>query len=200
VKQLSRVVSPAGFLLVLVLFFLVPFLSVSCDVPGAGKVGVDYTGTHLITDATPPWEAPDEVTELLGSPGSTADTQVPAGVRVLAIVLVVLASAGVVAGLLPRVAARLHGSAALAAATLAVTVTTLLAGLSNLRSLLLPAARELGRDPESDLDPEGLLDDALRTELGFWLIVVVLVALLLFNVGAIVLPRRAAHRPEQEGT
>lgn len=186
-KLLSRVVSPAGFGLVVVLFFLMPFLSVSCDVPGAGKAGADYTGTHLISDDTPEWQAPDEVNELLGSPG---EMDVPAGVPVLTIILVVLAAAGVAVGLAPTVRARLYGSAALAGAALVVAVVTVLVALSNLRAVLLPQAEELaGTADEPGVDAKSLLDDTLHTEPGFWVVAGLLAVILLLNVGGLVKTR-----------
>src|SRR5262245_50140845 len=62
VKVLSRVTSPAGFALVLLLFFLLPFVSVSCDVPGYGQAGASYTGSHLVSGTDP--EVPAELREL----------------------------------------------------------------------------------------------------------------------------------------
>jgi hypothetical protein len=192
VKLLSRVASPAGFGLVLVLFFLLPFLSVSCDVPGVGKAGVDYTGTHLVTDDTPDWQSPEELTELLGTPREATDEQAPAGVQVLAIVLVVLAAAGVAVGLLPRLTARLYGSAALAGATLAVAVVTVVVALGNLRTLLVPQANEIATD-EAGLDPDSLVDEALHTEVGFWLVAGLSAVLVLGNLGAVFLSRKATQ-------
>jgi len=189
---LSRVASPAGFGLMLVLFFLLPFLSVSCDVPDVGRSGFDYTGTHLVTGAKPDWVSAPEVDDLLGPPNPN---DVPdAGVEVLAVILVVLAAAGLVAGLLPRVRARMYGSAALAAATLVAAVVTLVVARSNLRSVLLPQAKEIAADsPKEHLDPDSLVDQALHVELGFWLVVGVLALVLLFNAGTVFLSRRAAR-------
>jgi hypothetical protein len=184
---LLRLVSPAGFGLVLVLFFLMPFLSVSCDVPGVGKAGADYTGTHLIANDTPEWAAPDEVDDVLGTP----DVQAPAGVSVLAIALAVLAAAGVAAGLIPRVRTRLYGSAALAGATLVVAVVTMVVALSNLRSVLLPQAEEIAKGQPTQ-DPAALVDEVLHTEVGFWLVAVVLALVLLLNLVGVFLSRRAA--------
>jgi hypothetical protein len=189
-RLLLRLASPAGFGLVLVLFFLMPFLSVSCDVPGVGTAGADYTGTHLIADDTPPWEAPDEVDDVLGKP----DVRAPAGVSVLATALAVLAAAGVAAGLIPRLRTRRYGSAALAGATLVVAVVTMVVALANLRSVLLPQAGEIakGTNTGPGTDPAALVDDVLHTEAGFWLVAVVLALIMLANLGGVFLSRRAA--------
>ena len=55
----SRLVSPAGFALVLLLFLFMPFLSVSCDVSGTGSIGVSYNGAELASGAHPAVEVPD---------------------------------------------------------------------------------------------------------------------------------------------
>jgi hypothetical protein len=165
------------------LFFVLPFLSVSCDVPDAGKAGVEYTGAHLVTGVKPAWTAPKALDDILGAP---APRDVPdPGVQVLAIILVLLAAAGLVAGLLPRVKARLYGSAALAAATLAAAVVTMVVARGNLRATLVPQADQLEVN-----DSKSLVDQALHTELGFWLVVVVLAAVLLFNAGTAFLSRK----------
>ena len=191
-KLLSRVASPAGFGLVLVLFFLMPFLSVSCDVPDVGRTGADYTGTHLVTDDTPEWVVPDGLDGLLGTPASRNDEKVPAGVPVLAIALAVLAVAGVGVGLVPRLRTRLYGSTALAGATLVVAIVLMVVAMANLRSALLPRARDIakGETTAPGMDPESLVDDVLHTEAGFWLIVAVLTVIMLGNVGGMVLTRR----------
>lgn len=191
-KLLSRVASPAGFGLVLLLFFLMPFLSVSCDVPGVGETGADYTGTHLITNDTPEWVAPDEIDELLGPPESRDDADAPAGVQILAIVLAVLAAAGVAAGLIPQLRRRLYSSAALAGAALVVAVVTMVVALANLRSVLLPQLEDIaeGTTPAPGNDPASVVDDLLHTEAGFWLIAILLALIMLLNLGGAFLSRK----------
>ncbi len=197
-KLVSRLMSPAGFGLVLLLFFLLPFLSVSCDVPGSGRTGADYTGAHLVGDTAPEWVVPEDLDELLSVPSDATDTSAPApvenrpaaGVQVLSVVLVVLAAGGLAAGFLPRVTARLAGSAALAAATLAAAIGTLTVALSNLRTALRPTVEEITEGDDA-MDPDALLADILHVEPGFWLVALVSVLLVLGNAVALVLHRRA---------
>jgi hypothetical protein len=175
VKVLSRVASPAGFALVLLLFFLLPFVSVSCDVPGYGEAGANYKGSHLVSGAAP--EVPAEVRELASDPESPVALVDPpdAGVQVLAIVLAVLAAAGVLTVLVPQVKARLLSGAALATATLVVTVTTMVVAQSNLKSALIDGVERSGLTEQADVGRlESAVDQITNTEVGFWLMVYLL--------------------------
>lgn len=171
-KVLSRVASPAGFVLVLLLFFLLPFVSVSCDVPGYGQAGANYTGSHLVSGTDP--EVPAEVRELASdpeTPEALIDPPDP-GVQVLAIVLAVLAAAGVLTVLVPQVKARLLSGAALATATLGVTVMTMVVAQSNLKSALVDGVERSGLAEQGDVARlESAVDQILKTEVGFWLMV-----------------------------
>jgi hypothetical protein len=195
-KVLSRLLSVSGFGLVLVLFFLLPFVSVSCEVPDLnGSAQVNYTGTHLVTGGQP-----ELVTtgEFRPAEDSQDEEELDPGVQGLAIVLVVLAAAGLVMGLAPAAVARL-GGAALAGATLVVTVVTLLMARANLKSTLLTQLQDVA----GNTDPERLesgVDGALEVRVGFWLVVTVLVAVLLLNAGAALLSRRAREPSPTLGT
>jgi hypothetical protein len=188
VKVLSRLASPAGFALVLLLFFVLPFLSVSCDVPGYGEAGLNYTGTHLVTGAEPDPVIPAGLEDLTNDPSSGANIDAPAvgpGVQVLAIVLAVLAAAGLLTGLIPQVRARLFGAAATAGATLVVTVVTMVIAQSNFESALLTETQNFD-DGEQTAAP-GIADgieEIVHTDVGFWLIVVVLALIGLLSTGA----------------
>ena len=202
-KLASRLMSPAGFGLVLVLFFLLPFLSVSCDVPGSGTTGADYTGADLVGDAKPEWVVPKDVDELLSVPDAPDESSIEdglaAGVQLLGIALVVLAAGGMAAGLLPTLRARLLGSSVLAAATLAAAIVTLTVALSNLRTDLLPPVREI-TDGDPTLTPDAVVDELLHVEAGFWLVALVSVMLVLGNVGALLLHRRAQSSDATDST
>jgi hypothetical protein len=174
-KVLSRVASPAGFVLVLLLFFLLPFVSVSCDVPGYGDAGVSYTGSHLVSGAEP--EVPTELRELARDPETPVELVEPPepDVRVLAIVLAVLAAAGVLTLLVPQVKTRLLGGAVAAAGTLIVTVITMAVAQSNIESAMLDAVRRSGVAKDGDMQRfTDAADRLTHTEIGFWLMVVLL--------------------------
>lgn len=174
-RFLSRFASPAGFVLVLLLFFLLPFVSASCDVPGYGEAGATYTGSHLVSGTDP--EVPAELQDLADDPESPAALTDPPdpGVRLLAIGLAVLAAAGVLTALVPHLKARLLGGAALAAATLVVTVVTMTVAKSNLQDSLIDWARQTGAAESQDGDRlQTAVAEVTHTEVGFWLMIVVL--------------------------
>ena len=188
-RVLSHFASPAGFVLVLLLFFLLPFVSVSCDVPRYGNAGVDYTGTHLVSGADP--AIPDDLRRVAEDPATPTELVDPpdAGVEVLAIVLAVLAAAGVLTAFVPRLRLRLLSGTALAVATLAMTVITMVVAQSNLRSALIEGVRHAGlADQQQTLHQvEAAADELTGTEIGFWLTVVLLaiIALVTGTLGMI---------------
>lgn len=175
-KVLSHFASPAGFVLVLLLFVLLPFVSVSCDVPGYGRVGVNYSGYNLVTGADP--DIPDDLQRVASDPETPQELVNPPdpSVQVLSIALVVLAAAGVLTALVSRLRARLLAGAVAAAATLIVTVITALVAQSTLRTALIDAVRGAGlADQQQTLHQvEAAADRLAHTEIGFWLMVVLL--------------------------
>lgn len=186
-KILSRFASPAGFALVLLLFFVVPFVSVSCDVPGYGEAGVDYTGGHLISGADPTPVVPDALNDLSADPTAPTTLEEPPpdpGVQILAIIVAALAAAGVLTVLIPQLKARLFGGAAVAGATLVMAIVTMVVAQGNLQTALMDSARETGA-AEGGMDRmNALVEEMVHTELGFWLVVVVLAVTLLGTLGA----------------
>lgn len=182
-KVLSRFASPAGFALVLLLFFLLPFVSVSCDLPDYGRAGADYTGSHLVSGTAP--EVSEELREFASDPETQGLVEPPdPGVQVLAIVLAVLAAAGVLTALIPQVRTRLLGGAALAAATLAVTVLTMVLAQSHLQSAVIDGVRRSGLAEQQDTMQrvEDAASDLTHSEVGFWLMVFLLVMIIAFTV------------------
>lgn len=185
-KFLSRFASPAGFVLVLLLFFLLPFVSASCDVPGYGEAGATYTGSHLVSGTDP--EVPDELKRLAEDPESPAALSDPPdpGVQFLAIGLAVLAAAGVLTVLVPHLKTRLWTGGVLAALTLVTTVVTMNVAMSNLQDALLGWARQTGAAEGEDGDRlRTAVTEVTHTEVGFWLMIVVLalIALMATTLG-----------------
>jgi hypothetical protein len=200
-KVLSRVASPAGFVLVLLLFFLFPFVSVSCDVPGYGDAGVSYTGSHLVSGASP--AVPSELRELARDPETPVELVEPPepGVQVLAIALAVLAAAGVLTLLVPQLKARLLGGAMVAAGTLVVTVVTMAVAQSNIESAMLDAVTHSGVAKDDEMQRfTDAADKLTHTEVGFWLMVVLL-ALITVTSGTLGLfgDRLRAARSQEAG-
>ena len=174
-RFLSRFASPAGFVLVLLLFFLLPFVSASCDVPGYGDAGASYTGGHLVSGTDP--AVPEELQRLAEDPESPAALSDPPdpGVQLLAIALAVLAVAGVLTVLIPHLKARLLSGGLIAATTLIVTVVTMSVAQSNLQSELLDWARGTGAAEGGDEERlQTLVAQVTHTEIGFWFVLIVL--------------------------
>lgn len=104
--------SPAGFLLALVLFLLLPTVTVSCSLPdgsaeGPGELSVSATGTELVGGATPALEASgafavDEYQADSLLAGDLAAGAAPGAVQALAIGLLVVLVAGAGLGLWQR--------------------------------------------------------------------------------------------------
>ena len=181
-RFLSRFASPAGFALVLLLFFLLPFVSASCDVPGYGEAGATYKGGHLVSGTDP--AVPEELQRLADDPESPAALSDPPdpGVQLLAIALAVLAVAGVLTALVPHLKARLLTGGALAAATLVVTVVTMSVAQSNLQDALLGWARQTGAAESQNGDRlQTAVAEVTHTEVGFWLMVVLLTLITLMS-------------------
>jgi hypothetical protein len=179
VKLLSRLASPAGFALVLMLFFLLPFLSVSCDVPGYQDLDTRYTGSHLVSGVDP--AVPPDLRKLADEADAPPQLVDPpdAKVQVLAILLALFAAAGVLTGLLPRLRLRMLGSAAAAGATLVMTIVTMAVAESNIQSTLFDWMRETSVAEDKPEQLEAGIADLTHSEVGFWLMVVLLALIML---------------------
>lgn len=181
-RFLSRFASPAGFALVLLLFFLLPFVSASCDVPGYGNAGATYNGSHLVSGTDP--AVPAELRDLANDPESPTALSDPPdpGVQLLAIGLAILAAAGVLTALIPHLKVRLLAGGALAAATLVVTVVTMAVAQSNLQNALVDWASRTGAAESQDGDRlRAAVTEVTHTEVGFWLVVVLLTLITLVS-------------------
>jgi len=195
-RKSARLVSPAGFALVLLLFLFMPFLSVSCDVSGTGSIGVGYNGAELAAGAHPQVEVPkgleDMAAQLPGAPGSGKPPVEP-GVQVLAILVAVVLVAGAALPFVPRLVhqlkQRMFGGAAVAVVAGGLLITTQAVAQSNVTDQLADDARQVGTD---DVGP------IIHSEVGFWLCLVVLLVIALVSVGVVyqdrIFPKQAATR------
>jgi hypothetical protein len=94
VSLLRKLISPAGFVLAL-LFFVLPFATVSCDAGTAGRVEASYSGLDLATGSTPPIEATGGLHADNGGPFQDGDAAPDPGVELFAILTAALLVAGV---------------------------------------------------------------------------------------------------------
>lgn len=178
---MGRWFRPTGFV-VAAFFLLLPFVTVSCDVPGGyGRAApggtTTYTGVHLLTGDPPDISPPDKVRE---------GTDQRLDPQPLMLVVVLLLGAGVVVAVAVQnrmvrraVATVLSGLAAIGLLANQITVEALLR--ERLRAQVtqpLPADKEIA--------------DYVHNQPGFWLCLATLVFMVMLNgVGWF----RSANRP-----
>lgn len=195
-RRSARLASPAGFVLVLLLFAFMPFLSVSCDVSGEGSIGVGYNGAQLATGAHPEVEIPagleDLGDQLPGAPGSGKPPVEP-GVEVLSILVAIVLAAGAALPFVPRLAHqvrhRMFGGAAVAVLAGGLMIATQAVAQSTVAGQLADDARQVGTDDVGAI---------IHSEVGFWLCLVVLLVIALVSVGVVyqdrIFPKQTAAR------
>jgi len=198
-KAFSRLASPSGFALVLLLFLFLPFVSVSCD---AGST--DYSGGNLAGGARPDIElAPGvggtarDVAAVLGTDQAPA-----AGAQALALVVVLLLVAGIVLPFVPLLARQVRqrrlGRAAVAVLAGVLLVVTQNVAQTNVAASLADMARDL---PGTGATPgeEDIADRFVHSGVGFWMSLVVLFVLAVVSVG-LVYQDKLFPRPAHAGT
>jgi hypothetical protein len=192
VKLVPRLTSPVGFLLALV-FLLLPFVAVSCDAPGLGSAEVSYTGLDLATGGQPSVTTEGELTRENGAPVPTADSAPRAGVQALAIITVALLVLGLVISLAPVLTVRRFGAMGAAVAAGTMLIVTQAVAQSHLKPDLILGLQRLLADKPGDLPATGTsVDDLVHSRFGFWLSLIAVLLVLLFNVGSLLWPRISA--------
>jgi hypothetical protein len=198
VRLVPRLASPVGFGLAL-LFFLLPFVAVSCEAPGLGSVEITYTGVDLATGGKASVDTVGDVGSVSAPPVQDNEDAPQPDVQVLAIVTVALLAIGLGVSLAPLVArTRLLGAGGAAVLGGALLIVTEAVARSNLSSALREAAaKEVDKPGDVPFNLSGsLLDDMVRTRIGFWLSLTAVILVLLFNAGVFLWPRiRAATQP-----
>jgi hypothetical protein len=201
-KLVPRLASPVGFLLALLFFFL-PFVAVSCDVPGVGSAGASYTGLDLVTNGRASVELSGAFEDLKNAdPRNDTKVQVPkeadsadTGVQALAIITVALLAIGLGVSLVPVLRTRMVGAMAAAVAGGALLITTEAVAQSNLESTLIDSTRQsIATNPgDSPINFNGLTDslfaDMVHSRYGFWFSLVAVILVLLYNGGTLLWPR-----------
>lgn len=190
----SKLASPAGFALVLLLFGLMPFLSASCDVPEAGSISADYTGARLAAGSESRVELPKGLEDVADELVRVLDP----GVRVLALAVALLLVAGVVLPFVPRLGHelryRMFGGAAIAVLAGALMVVTQVVAQANLTDRLTAYARDLSENqPVPNIER---IDELMHAEVGYWLSLVGLILIAGLSVGYVFKDRITSRRPE----
>jgi hypothetical protein len=174
----KKLLSPAGFLLALLLFAL-PFVAVSCDAGAAGSFDVSYTGVDLATGTKPSIEASGALAPSGGGPVDPADAPDP-GVHVLAILTAALLVVGIGTVLLRRARRRRFAAAGVAVAAGALLISTELTAMAHLRA---PAQRVIeSQAPGTNDGMAAALDEVIQTRIGFWLVLAVLILIIVLNL------------------
>lgn len=184
--MLSRLLSPAGFVLV-GLLFLLPFVGVSCSAPEIGSLDASYSGYDLVTGGTPEYEVDSRIADQVAPSGLEMPTP---GVPLLAGAVLLLLLVGVGCALLGRPAVRLTVAGGVAALAAVLLVVTELAARSGLVDSIVDAARILQESTPQNLDPvtgEDFLAGVVGTRAGFW---VSLAALVVLGAGNLFAARR----------
>jgi hypothetical protein len=170
---INRLLSPAGFGLVLI-FFLMPFVTVSCGVDAKSQVKTTFTGLALVDGGRPRVEdqPPDQAARLVDL---FANSYYPEVLVVLAAVAVI---AGIAVGFL-RAANVRHG-ASLGLAVVAVALLVL--EIRHAPGRVIDALATL-YDPDNPGPP---LEWAVQPRYGFWLAVGGLVLLAAYHAAILV--------------
>lgn len=183
VSLLPRLVSPAGFVLALLLF-LFPFVAVSCEAPGLGSIEVSYTGADLATGGDPSVETVGDFGREAGDPVQDNENPPDPGARLLAILTLLLIFTGLAVSFLPTARLRLVGAVSAAALAGVMLVVTESVAQSNLESSLIETARQEASAPgeEPFTLTKSIADDMVEPRVGFWLTLIVLALVLLANL------------------
>ncbi len=188
--MLSRLLSPAGFVLA-GLLFLFPFVGVSCSAPEIGSLDASYTGFDLVVEGDPEFDTDSPIADQVAAPAVEMPTPgVPFLAGAVLVTLVLGAGCALPARPVVRSAAA-GGAAALAAILLVVTE---IAARSGLVDSIADSARVLQETTPQNLDPvtgEDFLAGAVGTRAGFWILLVVLIVLTAGNLFA----TRRSHAP-----
>ncbi|MFG1646401.1 hypothetical protein ACGFMK_39530 [Amycolatopsis sp. NPDC049252] len=182
-QLVTRRITPAGFLLALLLFLFLPCLAASCDTPDGTRTEVSYSGADLVTGQ-------QKITGVDGlglTPAqrtAVADKfDMPALVQVLAIVAGVLLVLGLGTALLRTPKARALTAVVVSGAGAVLLVVTEVFALGNLTDnarLISATVSSLSSGQGTNAEDEAVA--AVELRLGFWLSVSLLLLVFLLNV------------------
>jgi hypothetical protein len=190
-RRSARWASPAGFLLAL-LFFLLPFVAVSCDAGNEGSFELSYSGLDLATGAKPGIEANGDLGR---QPTSIMDSEKPpaAGVQPFALGVLALLGIGLALSLVPITRGRAWVAAALAGGAAVLVVITEVVAIANLNSSVRTTLESSGGGEDvSRGEVDRLLADMVEIRAGFWFTLGTVVLLALVNLGLMIYRRSRA--------
>lgn len=187
-KNVTRRITPAGFVLALLLFLLLPVALGSCDVPtdggtSAGTIAVSFTGADLAVARTPLETTGDFALTPAEYVGAANLLEMPGAVQILAICAAAFLVLGAATALARTVRVRAIAAAVAAggaAALVAVTEGQAVGGLTRNVEGVLVLAGGLPQVKGKGLDNR--IGEVIHIGLGFWLVMALLVLLLAVNV------------------
>ncbi|GAA3290583.1 hypothetical protein Dvina_19320 [Dactylosporangium vinaceum] len=201
VTTVTRRITPAGFLLAVLLFLILPFVTASCDVPAdsgtaAGRLTLSLTGSDLAAAH----EHLDATGGLALSPDqqSRADllVRMPRSTQVLALFTAVVLLAGVTPALVRRVRVAAAVAVAVAGAGGALLATTAYFTVQQCTVItqnFLHYGTYLPSVEGKNLDSR--VGEVIHTGIGFWLTLGTVLTLAAANIVVFVRVRRPAHHP-----
>lgn len=178
---LSRLLSPAGFVLA-GLLFLFPFVGVSCSAQELGTLDASYTGFDLVVDGEPEFDVESPIADQVAPDGLEMPTP---GVPFLAGAVLLMVVVGAGCALFARPAVRRVTAGGAAALATILLVITELAARSGLVDSIADSARVLQETTPQDLDPvtgDDFLATVVGTRAGFWVLLAVLIVLTAANL------------------
>lgn len=182
-QLVTRRITPAGFLLALLLFLFLPCLAASCDAPDSTRTEVGYSGADLATGR----QTFTGIDGLGLTPAQQTAVEnkfdMPGLVQVLAIVAGVLLVLGLGTALLRTPKARALAAVVVAGAGAALLVVTEVLALRNLTDnarLISATVSSLSSGQGTNTDDEAAA--AVELRLGFWLSVSLVLVVFLLNV------------------
>jgi hypothetical protein len=177
--QARRLLSPAGFVLV-ILCFLFPFIAVSCQSP-VGSVSVEYTGNDLAFGGQPSISTSD------GDVPQETDVP-PATPQPLALLAYLLTIAGLFTTLIPSLRARLRTTAIIAGAAALFVIINETSVYNRIVSQLAGGSGSRFDSGFGSVSTDGL-SNLVHTQAGFWLAMLLLLAITTFNIVELVRTR-----------
>jgi hypothetical protein len=168
----ARLLSPTGFVLVL-LTFLLPFLAVACEVKTDEQdfsFTATFTGLDLVVGGTPTVRSSIE-DQRLDEAGEPIDPQP------LAIAAVVVLVGGVAVALIRPPLVRLAAGAGTAVIGAAMIFAAEFQARASVEDLVRPSVADLG--------PDVTAEDLVRTRFGFWLALILVLGIALGNAVAL---------------
>ncbi|WP_328645607.1 hypothetical protein OHS58_37915 [Amycolatopsis sp. NBC_00348] len=181
-KLVTRRITPAGFLLALLLFLFLPCLAASCDAPDGTRAAVTYSGADLASGQQK-FTGIDGLGLTPAQQTAVADKfDMPGLVQVLAIVVAVLLVLGLATALPRTPKVRALTAVVVAGTAAALLVVTEVFALRNLTDYTRTIAATVSTLSTSQANLDDEATAAVDLRLGFWLSAGLVLVVFVLNV------------------